>query len=218
MFQSILRIKSNGYEPNRVLDIGACVGNWTQNCLKIFPNAKYDLFEANPYDHLVSRYESNKNLNVHNVVLDEVVREVDWYQVKGTGDSMFKEKTRHYSNCTPIKKQTQTLSSIIQTNSNDRFLIKIDCQGGEIPILKGCSKTFLEQTDFIILEVPFFGQWNENVPTFLEHIQYMDSIGFIVYDIADTHYVNNFNFQIDVVFIHKNHKFNKVIEDKILNC
>lgn len=49
------------------------------------------------------------------------------------------------------------------------ILIKIDCQGAEIPILKGSTK-ILNSVDFIIIEMPFFGQYNENVPNFLEHI------------------------------------------------
>ena len=218
MFTSISRIQQLGYQPDRVLDIGACVGNWTMECLKNFPNAKYDLFEAIPYSYLKSRYQGINKITVHTAVLDSVEREVDWYEMKNTGDSMYKEKTRHFTNCAPVKKQTTTLSKIIEHNGTDRFFIKIDCQGAEIPILKGCSTELLKQTDFIILEIPFFGQWNENVPNFLEHIQFMNSIGFIVYDIADTHYVNHFNIQVDIIFINKNHRFNQLIEEKIMNC
>ncbi len=88
--------------------------------------------------------------------------------------------------------------------------IKIDCQGAEIPILKG-SVSILERTDFIILEIPLFGQYNEGVPNFLEHIQFMDSIGFIPYDIIDNHYIHGFNIQIDMLFINKKHEFNTTI-------
>ena len=37
------------------------------------------------------------------------------------------------------------------------ILIKIDCQGAEIPILKGSTK-ILNSVDFIIIEMPFFGK------------------------------------------------------------
>jgi hypothetical protein len=71
----------------------------------------------------------------------------------------------------------------------------------------------LEKTDFIILELPLFGQYNEGVPTFLEHISFMNSIGFIIYDIIDNHYINGFNMQIDVLFINKNNIFNIIVND-----
>ena len=61
-----------------------------------------------------------------------------------------------------------------------------------------------------------FGQYNENVPSFLEHIKYMDSIGFIPYDITDNHYINNFNMQLDVIFINKLHPFNIVVNELLM--
>ena len=73
------------------------------------------------------------------------------------------------------------------------------------------STSILEKTDFIILEIPLFGQYNEGVPDFLEHITFMNSIGFITYDIIDNHYINDFNMQVDVLFINKNHSFNNSV-------
>ena len=78
------------------------------------------------------------------------------------------------------------------------------------------STDILNKTDFIILEIPLFGRYNENVPTFLEQINFMDSIGFIPYDIIDNHYINNFNLQIDMLFINKNHQFNIIVNEKLL--
>ena len=72
----------------------------------------------------------------------------------------------------------------------------------------------LEKTDFIILEIPLFGQYNEGVPSFLEHIKYMDNIGFVPYDVLDDHhYVHHFNVQVDILFIKKTHEFNKRVNE-----
>ena len=54
------------------------------------------------------------------------------------------------------------------------------------------------------------------MPNFLEHIKYMDSIGFIPYDILENHYINDFNMQIDMLFINKNHNFNKLVNNLLL--
>ena len=51
--------------------------------------------------------------------------------------------------------------------------------------------------------MPFFGIYNENVPNFKEHIDYLDSIGFIPYDVLESHYINDYNMQIDILFINK---------------
>jgi hypothetical protein len=88
-------------------------------------------------------------------------------------------------------------------------------KGAELFILKGATN-ILEKTDFIILEVPLFGQYNENVPNFLEHIFYMNTLGFVVYDIIANHYVNDFNMQVDILFINKNHSFNTLVNELLL--
>jgi hypothetical protein len=125
---------------------------------------------------------------------------------------MFREKTSHFKNCEPIIRETIDLDTLMQDELNkaNNILIKIDCQGAEIPILKGATSIY-SKTDFILLEIPFFGQFNEGVPNFLEHIRFMDEIGFIPYDIYDSHYINNFNMQIDMMFINKNHPFNTIV-------
>ena len=63
--------------------------------------------------------------------------------------------------------------------------------------------------------MPLFGQYNEGVPNFLEHIQFMDNIGFIPFDIIDNHYINDFNMQVDMLFINKNHNMNKIVQEKL---
>ena len=64
--------------------------------------------------------------------------------------------------------------------------------------------------------MPFFGQYNENVPDFLQHIQFMDSIGFVPFDLVEKHYIKNFNMQVDILFINKNHKFNELVQQTVL--
>ena len=65
--------------------------------------------------------------------------------------------------------------------------------------------------------MPLFGQYNENVPNFLHHVQFMDEIGFIPFDIIDNHYINNFNMQIDFLFINKNHALNQKVQSNLLS-
>ena len=219
MFDKINILKQKGYYPDTILDIGAHQGFWTIDMKQIYNNSKYYLFEANDYNEL-NVFNNDNNVKVYNnIVLNDKIEEIDWYCIKGTGDSMFKEKTKHYINCNSIKRETIDLNTHILKNNlfqeSKNILIKIDCQGAEISILKGAS-SILEKTDFILLEIPLFGQYNNGIPNFLEHIQYMNSIGFITYDIVESHYINNFNMQLDVVFINKNHEFNKTVNQLLL--
>jgi FkbM family methyltransferase len=208
-------LKNNGYTPDTVLDIGAHVGKWTEDCMKVYPTSKYYLFEPIEYQEL-DKYKNN-NCSVFNVLLYEKETEVDWYEMKNTGDTIFKELTSYFSDCKPTKKKTTTLSDVIgpYLQNIGRVFIKIDCQGAEIPILKGAGD-ILKVTDFILLEIPLFGKYNENVPNFLEHIQYMDSIGFIPFDILNVHYISNFGVQCDMLFVKKTHRFNDLVQKSLL--
>ena len=215
MFDKICILKQKGYFPDTILDIGAHHGNWTNSMKQIYNNSKYYLFEAIDYSEL-NKFKNDDNVKVCNILLNDKIEKVNWYQMKNTGDSIFKEKTIHFNSCEIIKRETIDLDSyILQSNilqESKNILIKIDCQGAEIPILKS-STSILQKTDFIILEIPLFGQYNEGVPSFLEHIAFMNTIGFITYDIIDNHYINNFNMQVDVLFINKNHNFNIIVNE-----
>ena len=216
MFDKLNKLKMMVYFPDTILDIGAHHGEWTDSMKKIYNNSKYYLFEAINY-HELNRFKNDNK--VYNILLNDKIGQVDWYEMKNTGDSIFKEKTHNFTNCEPIKRESIDLNShVLQENilkESQNILIKIDCQGAEIPILKGAT-SILEKTDFIILEIPLFGQYNEGVPNFLEHISFMNSIGFVTFDILDNHYINGFNMQVDVLFINKNHKFNFIV-NKLLN-
>jgi FkbM family methyltransferase len=215
MFDKLRDLKSKGYSPDTILDIGAFRGYWTSTMRTIYNDPKYYLFEAIDYPEL----QHVPNARVFNVVLSDKVEEVNWYQMANTGGSMFREKSHHFTNCAVLRRQTIDLDALIRQegilHDSKHIFIKIDCQGAEIPILKGAS-SILDKTDFIVMEMPLFGQYNEGVPTFLEHIQFMDSIGFVPYDIADTHIINGFNMQVDMLFIHKKHPFNKTVNELLL--
>ena len=218
MFDRLIKLKELGYYPDTILDIGAHHGEWTNKMKEIYNLSKYYLFEAIDYLEL-NQFKNDNNVKLYNILLNDKIEELNWYQMKNTGDSIFKEKSRSFNNCEVIKRETIDLNTfiaeanILQESKN--ILIKIDCQGAEIPILKG-STSILEKTDFIILEIPLFGQYNEGVPSFLEHIDFMNNIGFIPYDIVDNHYINGFNMQVDVLFINKNHKFNISVNQLLL--
>jgi len=219
MFEKLRNLEKKGYIPDIIFDIGAHNGNWTLECLKIYPNSRYVLVEPIEYSELNILKRLN-NIRVFNVILNENNIEVDWYELKNTGDSIFKEKSKHFTDCIGLKRQSITLNTLLEkkkgiTENCNKILIKIDCQGAEMPILKGASDIY-DKINFIILELPLFGKHNENVPNFLEHIKFMDSIGFVPYDIIDNHYINEFNMQVDMLFINKKHKFNEIVQELLL--
>lgn len=216
MFENIkAKLKNNGYTPDTIIDIGACFGEFTDKMIDIYPNAKYYLFEANNHPEL-QKYLVRSNVSVLNTILDSKQDIVDWYQVYHKGDSMYKELSKDYMNILPTKKQTYLLKDIIDITNMRKVLIKISCNGSEIRVLEAAGH-ILDITDFILLETPVFGKNNENAPSFLEYITFMDSLGFIPYDIQNKNNVNGFLMSCYILFINKNHPFNQDVQNKLLN-
>tara|TARA_Y100001960_G_scaffold96940_1_gene104400 strand:- start:517 stop:1179 length:663 start_codon:yes stop_codon:yes gene_type:complete len=207
---ALQKLKSFGFEPKKILDIGANKGKWSLEIKKkVFPRAEYTLIEAIDYEELEKLRIKYDNINYKNILLDEIEHLVTWYEKRNTGDSLFKENTGYFDDCKEIKRSTNTLDLVF--NKNEVFeLIKIDCQGAEIPILKGGNR-LVQKSSVIILEVPFMGEYNIGAPNFYEHINYMENIGYRVFDIVELHRVDNILIQIDIIFIKQGHDFeNKV--------
>ena len=208
MFSKLNALSRMGYSPDTVLDIGAYHGLWTECSREIFVDARHFLFEAIDYPEL-KKFE-----NVFNVLLNDKIDEVNWFEMRNTGDSLFRENTHNFKNCNIIKRQSIDLDTVIAgTNileTSQSIFMKIDCQGAEIQILKGAKSLYLK-TAFILLEIPMFGEYNTGVPSFLEHILFMESIGFVPFDILESNYFNGFNMQVDVLFINKSHSFNSLV-------
>jgi len=216
LFKTLSILKNHGFNPQNILDIGACRGNWSDEVRCIFNDANFLLIEAIDYDELKNKCKYYPKYNYINALLFDKITDIEWYEERNTGDSIFKENTNHFKNTKPIIRKTTTLNELLKGNNTVFDLIKIDCQGAEIPILKGGSD-IVSNTSFIILELPFVGEYNKNIPNFLSHIKFMDDIGFIPYDIVEFHYINNFLIQIDIMFINKNNNLNFEIQKMINN-
>ena len=215
LINSLKKLKLFGFEPINILDIGANKGKWSLLVKKkVFPLANYTLIEAIDYDEL-SSINNFSNMTSMIVLLDEKVGKVIWNEMRNTGDSIYKENTSYFDDCKKIERDTTTLDITFQ-DKKYFDLIKIDCQGAEIPILKGGKNTILN-TSVIILEMPFMGEYNIGVPNFFEHIKYMDEIGYQVYDIIEMHRAEDILIQIDIIFLKKGHIFEKKVNNIIKN-
>lgn len=206
-----------GFQPEYILDIGANVGSWTDQMAHFFPDSHFLMIEANPKheDHLQGICNQHQKVDFSINLLDEVEKDSRYYTIKNatadnleTGNSIFKEKTNHYSdNNTEVKIiKSKTLDSLLENKKINKVdFIKLDVQGGELSVLKGASKT-LEQTTFCLLEVQL-QQWNQDAPLFSEVISFMKENNFLVFDFIDKNLVSDYTVSIDVLFKKQNNKF-----------
>lgn len=195
--QTMIKLHELGFRPKEILDIGCNHGNWTRSVKQLY-EIPIHMIDANDYKVIIA------NTKFTQAVLSNKEEEIDWYGAKTTGDSFFKEVTSHFDNVPASRVVTVTLDKLLEQKiiSPGINFIKMDCQGAELRILEGAS-TLLPGVEVILSEMPFMGVFNQGAPKFIEYVNYMDSLGFMVYDIVELHKSRGLLTHIDIVFISK---------------
>jgi|SRR6056300_104882 len=160
-----------------VFDIGAHDGSFTKKHKKLLKNAEFFQFEASP-----NKKPKTKNGSWHSVVLsNQDDLEVKFYFDGGTGDTYYPE-TKEFMKSkykTQILKTSRLDTYIEKNNIPFPDVIKIDTQGSELDILRGCDK-ILDYCRVIHCEVPALGiEFNEGSPTQEEYFEFFAQQGFL---------------------------------------
>ena len=105
----IRHLLSSGVQINVVFDIGANKGRWTRWHKRLIPNAKFFMFEANStHENRLKKIGERYFFSV----LSADGMPADFYRINGTGDSLYIEKTKHYSAETRVRVSTRMLGSL----------------------------------------------------------------------------------------------------------
>jgi FkbM family methyltransferase len=199
MWNTLYRLKEQNIASKTILDVGAFCGDWTRNCLKVFPDSNYFLFEAQE-----GMADSLKMMETDQIVIENIFlgendgTYVDFYEA-GTSSSALR-----FGSHTSIKKNTISLDNYCREKSIKSIdILKLDVQGYELNILKG-AKTILNNVNLIITEVSFIDVYVD-CPLVNEVIQYLDSYQFQLFDIVDfrRREIDNHLWQCDMFFIKK---------------
>jgi len=200
MFYYINNLKLKGYKPDFVIDIGAYQGDWTLDCLKIFPEAKFLMLEAQKNKKTILE----KICLQHNNASQEICmlgkennQDVQFYEME-TGSSIYEEQSSHAR--TVQIYSMKTLDDIAKKfNIEGEVFLKLDVQGAEKDILEG-AKTILPHVSFIILETSLL-DYNKNAPLIGDIIEFMKRTGFVLFDICEQHRkTDDTLFQVDLLF------------------
>lgn len=201
-------LKTIGFTPKHIVDIGANHGTWTREVLTHFPEAYYTLLE--PQHWLRKSFQDILDAN----------SKVQFYPVgagKKEGSSQFTIVDRDDS-CSfryttaeakaagfeqieiPVVTLNGLLSESILPTPD---IIKIDAEGLDIEVLKGASN-FFGKTELFMVEAGVVNKSFDN--SFLKMINFMDEMGYRLFEITDI----NRPFQpqvlwlVELVFVKKN--------------
>lgn len=190
------------FTPKSILDIGANIGQFYNECKPVFPNSYYYLIEGNiKCGEVLQGLDVDYSLELLSDSEKEVTFYKTTYDEKCTGNSLYREKTSFYDDEHLIveKRVTTTLKKLLPNKNFD--LVKIDVQGAELDIIRGGIE-IIKNAKGVILEVSLT-EYNENSPTKDEVYEFMDSIGFKHSEIVGliNHPLTHELIQHDVLFV-----------------
>lgn len=197
---AISMLMHRGFVPTSVIDCGAGVGDWTKAVQRVLPQAKFLMID--PLDSNRVRLENMESPTIHydKALLDSIQHEINFYQ-HGLQSSIY-PNTNGKSWGAATKLYTATLD-ILAGYLQGPILLKMDVQGAELDVLRGAEKT-LKRVEVIILELTLF-PFMQGMPTIVDVVAYMDSIGFMVYEFIHAHRrpIDGRIGQYDVVYVSK---------------
>jgi FkbM family methyltransferase len=194
---SLLRAVRLTGRVDTVYDIGAYRGGWTESMRRVFPNAEFLLFEANPA-HADDLACTGERYFIETLSSEEQL--VDFYATGEPGDSYYRELTPNYSDVTPRRVRTTMLDALVERNGLPLpDLIKADVQGAELDVLTGGAGA-LSHAKLVLLECAL-DEYNAGAPSFGDYLEFMQSRGFTPFEFMDPKWLDAKMMQVDVLFV-----------------
>lgn len=201
-------LKTMGFVPKHIVDVGANHGTWTREVLMHFPEANYTLLE--PQHWLQKSFQDildvNPKVKFHPVGAGEREGSFQFTIVDRDDSCSFRytPEEAKVAGFEQIEIPVVTLNGLLsESKLPTPDIIKIDAEGLDIEVLKGASN-FFGKTEIFMVEVGVFNKSFDN--SFLKMINFMDEKGYRLFEITDIN--RPFQPQVlwlaELVFIKKN--------------
>lgn len=173
-------LKSNGFEPKVIYDIGAACLHWTRHAERLWPDAKIYVFDG--FEMLEMLYMNHKPEHEYHVgVLSDAKRELKFYEnpILFGGNSYYRE-IGGAPGVFPESNFRTTVANTIDDIVAERGwelpdLVKIDVQGAEKDVISGGIKT-LAHAKHLLVEMQRT-EYNLGAPKVDETLPYIESLG-----------------------------------------
>ena len=172
-FDDIYKIKIN--KNPIIFDVGANKGQSIERFKKIFPDSLIHAFEPNTFEYeiLKNKYRDDKKIILNNFAVGDKKETKSFYITAKSGSSSFnkinlnsewlKKRSKQFNTSTSGYTKSIEKVNIItldeyckKNNLNNIDILKIDTQGYEDKVLKGCENIFKNNiVSFVEVEIMF---------------------------------------------------------------
>ena len=148
-------LKTQGFEPKVIYDIGSCVLHWTKEANQLWPNATFILFDAfSPAEFLYKEHGYDYYIGVLSDEDDKIIKFYQNDYLPG-GNSYYREigceNGKYFPQDQYIEKITKKLDTIVKERGFPLpDFVKIDVQGAEVDIIKGGVNTLKNASRMIV--------------------------------------------------------------------
>lgn len=216
------------FKEYTVIDVGASDGWFARIIYHFSPHVHIVSFEPLKNEEILSGLnqlkEKYSTFEYHNLGVGSEEGTLELKEYGGSGLSSLSEIVNEsYSlkgfDVSLVKKQQVkiiTLDTFLK-DSSKKLILKIDTQGFEMEVLKGCKRLFEENhIDCVIIELATIKKY-EGQPLFYEFLKFFEERDFILFDLYPFYYETNGPLtEIDSVFVKRNSKlYNNLYDNKL---
>lgn len=201
-------LKTIGFTPNHIVDVGANHGTWTRETLHHFPDAYYTLLEPQYWlkDSFQDILDSNSKVQFFPFGAGEKEGSFQFTLVDRDDSCSFRytQEDAKLAGYEQLEIPVITLNGLLSESKLPvPDLIKIDAEGLDIEVLKGASN-FFGITEIFMVEAGVVIKDFDN--TFLKMINFMDQNGYRLFEITDLNrpFHPQVLWLVELVFVKKN--------------
>ena len=183
---ALWQLRERGFSPRRVIDVGACRGEWTELALAAFPGARVLAVEARVEEGAALQDVWVRHPGQVEVALALLGATEDpavpfHVMSSGTGSSVLPEESN-----VPRSAVLSPMTTLDALTAGGEFascdLLKLDVQGYELEVLRGATR-LLSSVQVIVMEVATW-PYNRGAPLLHEVLPALHREGFVTLDLA----------------------------------
>lgn len=174
---------------DKVIDVGGFHGDWTDMILNDTTSSSIKIFEPdfNNFQVLKSKFSNNSRTELVNIGLSSEESNLIYHDlvsnsnsVRGMSGFVNREIYKNYE----VQKKLIKVNRLDKVHQEDVDFLKIDTEGFEFNVLKGCEKLLIEKK-IKFIQFEYGGTYKDANFELNDVISLLSGFGYKVYDIQD---------------------------------